>query len=148
MNWTRSGKFTSLVSWLPRHSTGISVQAAPSVFPANVPEAMRQSTPVSQASPSGSSKFDFSGYRGARERAPQRRGLKMGSMLVGVGFTGGLGLALVAGGSEKRRLGAAALQSQTAASARERKRSRLRRHPCLHLSAGDNARTEGAQPPK
>jgi len=73
--------------WLPRHSAGISVQAAPSVFPVNGPEAMRQSTPVSQASPSGSVRLDFSGKSGASERAPQRRGLKMGTMRVGVGLT-------------------------------------------------------------
>jgi len=59
--------------------------------------------PVSHASPKGSCKFDFPGKRGASERAPHKRGLKMGSMRVGVGLT-----------------------IYDAASAREKKRSSLR----------------------
>src|SRR6202008_4479272 len=87
INFTRRGKSIAEARLVPRHSAVISVQAEPSVFPANGPEAIRQSTPVSQASPSDSSKFDFSGKSGTSERAPQRRGLKMGSMRVGVGLT-------------------------------------------------------------
>ena len=71
----------------PRHSDGISFQACRSVLPMNGPEATLQSTPVSQASPIGSGKFDFSGKRGANERAPQILGLKMGSMRMGAGLT-------------------------------------------------------------
>src|SRR5882724_7280867 len=88
MNLTRRGNSATAASWLPRHSTGISAQVSPSVFPANGPDAILQSTPVSHASPSGSLRFDFSGKTGASERAPQILGLKMGSMRVGVGFTG------------------------------------------------------------
>src|SRR6266852_3721358 len=103
MNLTRIGKSGMAVSLVPRHSGGISPHAAPKVFPAKGPVAILQSTPVSQASPSGSVRFDFSGKSGANERAPQRRGLKMGSMRVGVGLT-----------------------VYDAASAREKKRSRRR----------------------
>ena len=104
INFTRRGKSFVEARFVPRHSMGISAQAAPSVFPENGPEVMRQSTPVSHASPSGAVKLDFSGKRGANERAPQMRGLKMGSMRVGVGLT-----------------------VYDAASAREKKRSRRRK---------------------
>src|SRR5258705_13837356 len=105
MNLTRRGNSATAASWLPRHSTGISAQASPSVFPANGPDATLQSTPVSHASPSGSVRFDFSGKRGANDRAPQILGLKMGSMRVGVGFTKCLGFARVISRAEKRQLG-------------------------------------------
>jgi hypothetical protein len=61
------------------------------------------------------------------------RGLKMGSMRVGVGFTSYPGLAYFLGGAEERQLSptrpgwTTALQNQTAASAREKKRSRRRK---------------------
>jgi len=87
INFTRRGKSATEASCAPRQFAGISVQASPSVFPSYGPEAILQSTPVSHASPSGSVKLDFSGKSGANERAPQIRGLKMGSMRVGVGFT-------------------------------------------------------------
>jgi hypothetical protein len=45
-----------------------------------------QSRPVSHASPSGSARLFLSGYSGASERAPQIRGLKIGSMRVGSGL--------------------------------------------------------------
>jgi hypothetical protein len=103
MNFTRSGKSSVEVRFTPRHSAPISAHAVPSVFPANGPLAIRQSTPVSQASPNGSVKLVFSGKSGAKERAPQRRGLKIGSMRNGSGLT-----------------------VYAAASAREKKRSRRR----------------------
>src|SRR5882724_2945351 len=127
INFTRRGKSFVEARLVPRHSTGISAQASPSVFPANGPDATLQSTPVSQASPIGSVRFDFSGKRGANDRAPQILGLKMGSMRVGVGFTKCLGFARV---KAVRKSGswAAALHNQTAASARAKKRS-MRRKP-------------------
>src|SRR5689334_4384098 len=87
MNFTRRGKSGTELSRLPRHSTDILCHAAPSVSFAYGPVAILQSSPVSQTSPSGSVRFDFSGKRGARERAPQMRGLNTGSMRVGSGFT-------------------------------------------------------------
>src|SRR5258705_10126419 len=87
MNFTRRGKSSVEGRFVPRHSTGISAQACPRVLPANGPDATLQSTPVSHASPNGSLRFDFSGKRGANDRAPQILGLKIGSMRVGVGFT-------------------------------------------------------------
>src|SRR6266581_705936 len=87
MNLTKRGKFSTEAKRVPRHSAGISAHASPSVFPAKGPEPIRQSTPVSQASPIGSCEFDFSGKRGASEHAPQMRGTKMGSMRVGAGLT-------------------------------------------------------------
>src|SRR2546430_11799930 len=110
MNLPGREKLTPEAGQLPRHSTGISAQAAPSDFPANGPVAMRQSTPVSQASPSGSVKLDFSGKSGANERAPHRRGLKIGSTRNGSGRT-----------------------VYAAASAREKKRSRRRRASSMHF---------------
>src|SRR5712664_4564722 len=107
MNLTRRGTSVTAASWLPRHSTGISAQASPSVFPAKGPDAILQSTPVSHASPSGSLRFDFSGKRGANERAPQILGLKMGSMRVGVGFTRCHALACILGGEKSGRWAAA-----------------------------------------
>jgi len=43
---------------------------------------------VSQASPSGSVRFVFSGNNGASDLEPQMRGLKMGSMRNGSGLIG------------------------------------------------------------
>src|SRR5713101_4842020 len=82
INFTRMGKSLQETSRVPRHSAGIALHASPNVFPWNGPEAILQLTPVSQASPSGSARLVFSGYMGARERDPQRRGLKIGSMEV------------------------------------------------------------------
>src|ERR1700687_5664273 len=104
MNFTRSGKSVHEASRVPRHSPGISRQASPRVFPSNGGETIRQSNPVSHASPKGSTKLDFSGYSGAREGAHQSRGLKIGSMRIGAGFT-----------------------NQAAASAREKNRSKRRK---------------------
>src|SRR5690242_2646408 len=87
MNFTRRGKSGTDSSRLPRHSIDILCHAAPSVSPTYGPVAILQSSPVSQTSPSGSVRFVFSGKRGARERAPQMRGLNTGSMRVGSGFT-------------------------------------------------------------
>src|SRR6267143_3262849 len=117
MNLTRRGNSATAASWLPRHSTGISAQASPSVFPANGPVAILQSTPVSHASPSGSLKFDFSGRRGANECAPQILGLNMGSMRVGVGFTRCHALACIMSGEKKRQLGCHTPQSDSGFSA-------------------------------
>ncbi len=108
INFTSNGKSGLEASLLPRHSADISRQASPSVFPANGPLEMRQSTPVSQASPSGSVRFVLSGNRGARDLAPQIRGLKMGSIRRGSGFSG------------------ETLTFQAAASTRVKKRSRRR----------------------
>src|SRR4029077_10782484 len=104
MNLIRIGKSPGPVKRVPRHSGGISRHASPNVFPAKGPETTLQSIPVSQASPIGSGKSDFSGYRGANERAPQMRGTKTGSIRNGSGFT-----------------------IYDAASAREKNRSRRRR---------------------
>src|SRR5882762_4394232 len=120
MNLTRRGNSATAASWLPRHSTGISAQASPSVFPANGPDATLQSTPVSHASPSGSLRFDFWGKRGANDRAPQILGLKMGSMRVGVGFTRCHALACIMSGEEKRQLGCRTPQSDSGFSASEK----------------------------
>src|SRR5256885_12483678 len=49
-----------------------SLHASPSVFPDKAPESILQSTPVSQASPSGSIKLLFSGKIGARDRKSTR----------------------------------------------------------------------------
>src|ERR1700730_19426912 len=87
MNFNRTGNSAAEGVSLPRHSSGISAQASPSVFPAYGPVASLQSTLVSHASPSGSTKFEFSGNSGAKERAPQMRGLKTGAMRVGEGFS-------------------------------------------------------------
>src|SRR6266851_4498218 len=87
INFTRMGKSLQETSRVPRHSAGIALHASPNVFPWNGPEAILQLTPVSQASPSGSARLVFSGYMGARERDPQRRGLKIGSMRIGSGRT-------------------------------------------------------------
>src|SRR6266481_8127526 len=87
MNLTRIGKSPGSVKRVPRHSGDISRHASPKVLPAKGPEATLQSTPVSQASPIGSARFDFSGYSGASERAPQMRGTNLGSMRNGSGFT-------------------------------------------------------------
>src|SRR6266446_3225224 len=111
INFTRRGKSLVEARLVPRHSAGISAQASPSVFPANGPDAILQSTPVSHASPSGSLRFDFSGKTGASERAPQILGLKMGSMRVGVGFTGCHALACILSGEEKRQPGCRTPQS-------------------------------------
>src|SRR6266850_1387509 len=105
MNLTSRGKSGTAASCLPRQFEGISAQASRNVFPVNGPDATVQSTPVSHASPSGSVRFDFSGKRGANDRAPQILGLKMGSMRVGVGFTKCLGFARVISRAEKRQLG-------------------------------------------
>src|ERR1700686_490737 len=83
MNLTRIGKSAQEARRAPRQFTGISCHAAPSVLPAKGPVAILQSTPVSQASPKGSARWDFSGKSGASEREPQRRGLKIGSMRNG-----------------------------------------------------------------
>src|SRR6476661_192063 len=88
MNFKRRGKSGTEESLAPRQSAGISRQASPSDFPANGPVATLQSTPVSQASPSGWARFVFSGKRGARESVPQMRGLKMGLMRNGSGLIG------------------------------------------------------------
>src|SRR5260370_33373268 len=103
MNLIRRGKLPGSAKRVPRHSGGISRHASPKVLPAKEPEATLQSTPVSQTSPIGSRKSDFSGKRGASERAPQMRGTNLGSMRNGSGFT-----------------------NYDAASAREKKRSRRR----------------------
>src|SRR6266849_10371326 len=87
MNLTRMGKSGVAASLVPRHSTGISFHASPSFLPANGPVAMRQSTPVSQASPLGDLRSGISGKRGASERAPHRRSEKIGSMRKGSGLT-------------------------------------------------------------
>src|ERR1700682_3405932 len=86
MNVTRIGKSAQEARCVPRQSTGISSHAAPSALPSKGPVAIRESTLVSQASPSGSTRLDFSGKSGAREREPQRRGLKIGSIRLGSGF--------------------------------------------------------------
>src|ERR1700688_2364545 len=78
MNLTRIGKSAQEARREPRQFTGISCHAAPSVLPAKGPVAILQSTPVSQASPKGSARWDFSGKSGASEREPQRRGVKIG----------------------------------------------------------------------
>src|ERR1700694_3391182 len=103
-NFTRRGKSATEARLVPRQSAGIPRQAAPSARPAKGPLAKRQSTLVSQASPSGSARSVLAGKRGASERAPQGRGLKTGSIREGSGFT-----------------------DQEAASAREKKRPRRRR---------------------
>src|SRR6266852_9594563 len=87
MNFTRIGKSLQEVRRVPRHSAGISLHAVPSVFSLKGPVAILQSTPVSQASPSGSVRLDFSGKSGSSEREPQRRGLKIGAMRIGSGRT-------------------------------------------------------------
>src|ERR1700674_4494774 len=71
---------------VPRHAGGIFRHAG---FKALVrgPVVISQSGPVNQASPTGSGRFVLSGYMGASERAPQMRGLKMGSMRVSSGRT-------------------------------------------------------------
>src|SRR6266481_2677239 len=120
INFTRRGKSFVEARLVPRHSAGISAQASPSVFPVNGPDAILQSTPVSHASPSGSLRFDFSGKRGANDRAPQILGLKMGSMRVGVGFTKCLGFARVISRAEKRQLGCRTPQSDRGFSAGEK----------------------------
>src|ERR1700738_2211887 len=104
MNLTRIGNSAQEPRCVPRQSTGISRHAAPTALPSKGPVAIRESTLVSQASPSGSAKFDFSGKSGAREREPQRRGLKIGSIRLGSGFI-----------------------NQAAASTRLKKRSRRRK---------------------
>src|SRR5580765_2886546 len=88
MNFTRRGKSRTEESLVPRQSARISRQAAPSDFPAKGPVATLQSRPVSQASPSGSVRFVFSGNNGASDLEPQMRGLKMGSMRNGSGLIG------------------------------------------------------------
>src|SRR5260370_26211346 len=111
MNFTRIGTFLGEARRVPRHSAGISLHAVPSVFPLKGPVAILQSTPVSQASPSGSARVDFAGLGGASEREPQRAGLKIGSMRRGAGraeFRGQYG----------RGLGAAADVAGRAAAAR------------------------------
>src|SRR5580704_9614845 len=86
MNFTRSGNSSPSANCAPRHSEGIARHASRSVLPRNSEVATRQSSPVSQASPSGSARFDFSGKSGASDRAPQMRGLKIGSSRWGAGF--------------------------------------------------------------
>src|SRR5579883_1068818 len=88
MNLRRRGKSRAALRWPPRQSGGISCQASLRVFPAKWPVAMRQSSPVSQASPTGSGRLVFCGKSGARERTPQMRGEKIGSMRKGSGFMG------------------------------------------------------------
>jgi hypothetical protein len=61
INFTKIGKSFEEASRVPRHSTGIALHAPPKLFPEKGPEAILQSTPVSQASPSGSAKLFFSG---------------------------------------------------------------------------------------
>lgn len=86
MNFTRMGKSRTIARREPRHSGGICRHASPSDFPAKGPVATLQSMPVSQASPRGSVRLIFSGKSGAREREPQSRGLKIGSIRNGSGF--------------------------------------------------------------
>src|SRR5579863_4793136 len=86
INFARSGNSFTALRADPRHSSDISCHVAPSVLPAYGPVAILHSRPVSQASPSGSARFVFSGKRGARDREPQMRGLKMGSIRNGSGF--------------------------------------------------------------
>src|SRR6201998_649035 len=86
-NFRSSGNSLYRPERVPRHSAGISRQAAPSDFPANGLVATFESNAVSQASPSGSLRFVLSGKSGARDRAPQGRGLKIGSMRVRTGAT-------------------------------------------------------------
>src|SRR6267378_5134515 len=88
INLTRIGKQPGSVKRMPRHSGGISRHASPKVLPAKGPEATLQSVPVSQASPIGSGRFNFSGYNGVSERAPQMRGTKVGAMRKGSGVSG------------------------------------------------------------
>src|SRR5258707_9969435 len=86
INLARRGKSLECANIVPRHSAGISRQAPASVIPANEPVATRHFTSESHASPTGSARLDFSGYSGAREREPHRRGLNVGSMRNGSGF--------------------------------------------------------------
>ena len=86
INFTRIGKSWQDVNRVPRHSADIALHPSPKVFPAKGPEAILQPTPVSQASPINSLRFAFSGKRGASERDPQGRGLKIGSMRIGSGL--------------------------------------------------------------
>src|SRR6202041_3351177 len=84
INFTRRGNAAlRLLICVPVHSAGISGHASLSFFPANGPEAKRHWSPVSQASPSGSARLVFSGKSGASVRAPQGRGLKIGSSRAG-----------------------------------------------------------------
>src|SRR5882724_5137702 len=123
INLTRSGKSLWEANREPRQSGGIAVHASPRLLPANGPEATLQSTPVSQASPRGSGRLVLSGYMGARERDPQIRGLKIGSMRVGSGFT-----------------------NHAAASARLKKRARRRKPSSIRSMevAYDNRKYPGA----
>ena len=69
----------------PFQVRGISRQLSPKDFPSYGPFATRELSAVSQASPIGSSKLICSGNNGARERVPQGRGLKYGSIRVSAG---------------------------------------------------------------
>src|SRR5271163_4492426 len=86
INLSNRGKSPASWKFAPRQSSGISRQASASFLPAKGPEVMRQFTSVSQASPMGSDRLVFSGYSGASECEPQRRGLKVGSMRNGSVF--------------------------------------------------------------
>src|ERR1700676_802967 len=87
MNLISTGKSGHFFNCVPRHSAGMARQLSFRVRLAYGPLTTLQSKPVSQASPSGSDKFVFSGNRGASERAPHGRGLKIGSILEITGVT-------------------------------------------------------------
>src|SRR5487761_382479 len=106
INLTKMGNSFVDLKYEPRHSSGIFRQASPRDLPAKGPVATAQEMPVSQASPRGSARLVFPGNRGARDFAPQRRGLKTGSMRNGSGLNG------------------EALTCHAAASTRVKKRSR------------------------
>src|SRR5260370_356743 len=83
MNFTRIGKSLREARRVPRHSAGISLHAMLSVFPLNGPVAILQSTPVSQASPSGSARLDFSGESGPGGRGHARWGRAYSASITG-----------------------------------------------------------------
>src|SRR5438128_4413869 len=86
INFASKGKSPGWANIVPRHSAGISRQASAREIPEKEPVTILQLTSLSQASPMGSLRFDFSGNSGASEREPQIRALKVGSIRNGSGF--------------------------------------------------------------
>src|SRR5260221_4750423 len=87
MNFTSREKPFMPAQREPRHSSESSGQTSPNVFVAYGPLATMQRTSVSHASPIFSARFVLSGKIGASERVPQIRGLKVGTIRKGAGFT-------------------------------------------------------------